>query len=537
MPDNNPALASIYSNFGSIPQMSYGMTFKEVGSAGLRQWSGFVREEFLYQLQDRQGAAIYREMADNSPVIGAILFAIQSTMRKVEWRTVPADDTPAGQEMADFADSLRNDMSSAWEDAIIEDLTMLTYGYAPKEIVYKRRLGRNPGRDLPGSNYDDGRIGWRRIPLRGQDTIIKWFFDPNGQVLGLTQQPWVGPLVDIPIEKLLLFRPSHAKGNPQGRSILRNAYRSFYISKRIEEQESILFERMNGVPVIKVPSQLMDTAKGTSAEAAAAQQAIEMFKKIATNLRIDEQMGVVMPSDTFNGPNGPSNVAMYSLELVAPGGTGGRAPVTANETLTRHATNMLMSVMADFLTLGHGARGTQALAVSKVDMFFQAIEGYLNSIAAIYTRHGLRRIWDLNGLDPDLMPTYEPDLAQRIDLDVLGKYILALAQSGMAIFPNADIETAILDAAGLPDIQSPDLLDVMDTPQVPQAIVGPQAAISIAENAPPPPAAADTPFGKIMLRELAQRMKRMEGPSMPIGSGRAARARRRRMPVQQTSLV
>src|SRR5581483_9309062 len=85
----------------------------------------------------------------------------------------------------------------------------------------------------------------------------KWFFDENGQVKGLTQQPWIGQLIDIPIDKLLLFRPSAHKNNPEGRSVLRNAYRSWFFTKRLEEQEAILIERMNGFPVIYVPSRLM----------------------------------------------------------------------------------------------------------------------------------------------------------------------------------------------------------------------------------------------------------------------------------------
>src|SRR6185295_15142098 len=106
--------------FGAIPQMTAGMTFSEIGNTGLRAFSGWVREEFLPQLQGRQAATVYREMTDNSPIIGGLLFAVQSTMRKVEWRTIPADDTPAAQEMADFADGLRMDMSHTWEDAIME---------------------------------------------------------------------------------------------------------------------------------------------------------------------------------------------------------------------------------------------------------------------------------------------------------------------------------------------------------------------------------------------------------------------------------
>src|SRR6185437_2004139 len=110
------------------------------------------------------------------------------------------------------------------------------------------------------SKFTDGKIGWRRLPGRGQDTIIKWFFDENGQVHGLTQQPYSGPLIDLPVEKFLLFRAGNLKNNPEGRSILRNSYRAYYFIKRLEELEAIGVERLNGFPLIYVPSELIEKA-------------------------------------------------------------------------------------------------------------------------------------------------------------------------------------------------------------------------------------------------------------------------------------
>src|SRR5512143_825256 len=91
-PMMNQNQANLYGggSYGMLPEMSAGMTFAEIGSPGLRAFSGWVREEFLPELIGRQGAQKYREMSDNSPVIGAIVYAIKSTMRKVEWRVIPA---------------------------------------------------------------------------------------------------------------------------------------------------------------------------------------------------------------------------------------------------------------------------------------------------------------------------------------------------------------------------------------------------------------------------------------------------------------
>ncbi len=521
-PSNQPAKDANLNggSFGPIPAMTAGMEFQDVGSLGLRSFSGWVREEFLPTLQGRQAAQKYREMLDNSPVIGAIMFAITGTMRKVEWRVTPANDSGEAQEMADFVDSCKSDMSSSWEDLMVENLSMLGYGFAPHEIVYKKRQGRDVPDGVAKSDYDDGRIGWRRMPIRGQDTVIKWFFDPNGEIKGMTQQPWTGPLIDIPIEKMLLFRPSQHKGNPEGKSILRTCYVSYYFMKRLQEQEAIMGERLGGFPVITVPSNLIQAAAAGDATATAAMAA---YKRMATNIRVDEQMGAVLPSDVWQGANGPSNVKMYDLDFKTPTGSGGRS-FNFDVTIMRYNTQILSSVLADFIQMGHNARGAQNLGETKVDMFLQSIEGFLNSNAAVYNRHALPRLWRLNGLDQDLMPTIEPDLAQRIDLDALSNFVLRLSQAGMPMFPNEELQTYILDAAGLPDVSDERALQaagMLDS----QLETEDQKAQAALDNmlAPKPQAAAPkaaTPLQKMILASVARRMVKMQGPKFGVQTAR-----------------
>jgi hypothetical protein len=416
------------------PQINGQMRFRDVGSTGLRQFSGWVREEFLPQLLGRQAATVYREMLDNSSSVGSLIFAITQSVRKVEWRVVAANETPAARVAAEFADSLRFDMSHSWEDFVTEALSMLGYGFSLHEIVYKRR--------------DDGLIGLRRLPIRSQDTILKWFFDENGEVRGVTQQPWVGELIDIPIEKLLLFRPTSHKNNPEGRSILRNAYRPYYFLKRLEEQEAVLFERFAGLPVLKVPSALLAAATGANATPEAV-AALAAYKNLVTNVRVDDQMGVIVPSDMWQDANGnPTGQPMYQFSLETP--QSGRSGVDPNVSIQRYKLDILMTVLADFVMLGHEQHGTQALSVDKTEMFLAAIEGWINSIAAVLNHHLLPRVWRINAFDTDLMPKFEPSLASRPDLDALGGYLRDLAGSGLTLFPDKPLETYLRQAAGMP---------------------------------------------------------------------------------------
>lgn len=459
------------SGGGPPPDLNYGMQFRDFGSYGLRQYSGWIREEFLTALVGREAARVFREMTDNSAIVGSMLFAIQQAMRSVEFRVHAPGDSDKSTAEVKFVESLMTDMTHTWPDFIAEALSMLPYGYCVNEIVYKRRLGQTPlGRaqtfdprtrkfapppspedEQPSSQFDDGRIGWKRLPIRGQDTVLKWFFDVNGQVTGVTQQPWVGELIDIPIEKFLLFRPTAHKNNPEGKSVLRNAYRSYWFVKRLEELEAILFERMSGFPVMSVPNSLLEQAGSNPAAAAT----LAAYKNLVTNVRINEQMGALIPSDTYMDAEGkPSTVRMYDFQLLTP--QHGSRSVSANDTIERHKLDMLMTLLCDFVKLGHEVRGTNNLAITKVDMFYAAIEGWLTSISDVLNRYGLPRIWKLNALPAATMPNFKPDMPERIDLDGLGGFIANLAKAGMPLFPDEELQAQIRGAAGLPEATSPE---------------------------------------------------------------------------------
>lgn len=212
-----------------------------------------------------------------------------------------------------------------------------------------------------------------------------------------------------------------------------------------------MFERFSGFPIITVPQQLMENALLPGEAGALAQQMLAEYKKIVTNVRIDEQMGAILPSNTYFDADGkPSSVPMYDFKLVTP--NGGKANVDGDKSIERYKLDIMTSVLADFLSMGHTARGTQSLAETKVDLFFQAIEGWLNSNADVLNDYLLPRIWRLNGLNYDTMPRFQPDMPQRVDLDGLSNFVLRMSQSGARLFPDDEVENYLRSAAGLPDI-------------------------------------------------------------------------------------
>lgn len=420
--------------------------FMEVGSAGLHQNGGIVADDFLRQLQGKQKYANFREMADNDPVIGGYLNGIEMIVRSVDWSVKPADenDERAVAE-AEFVSGCLTDMSTTWDDTLASILTFLVYGFSYHEIVYKYRKGYTNDPKTQ-SKYNDGRIGWRKLPIRSQDTVQKWEFDKNGGIQGMWQLDPNAPekgLVYLPIDKCLLFRTTTKLNNPEGRSILRNAFVPWYYKRRIQEIEAIGIERdLAGMPVAYVPPQLLSN-NATSEE----RSALEAIKQIVRNIKRDEQEGIVFP--LAYDPD--TKLPAYDLKLLS---TGGRRQFDTNEIVTRYDQRIAMTVLADFMLLGHEGVGTQALSVSKIELFLTSLTAYLSQISETFNQYAIPRLMRLNGVSEELSPylTYSPP--KNIDLDGIAKYITALAQAGAPLFPDQDLENYLRGLAGLPEGQA-----------------------------------------------------------------------------------
>ena len=162
--------------------------FIEIGRSGLKRFGGLVQQEFLTTLRGKQGIAVYREMRDNDPVIGASLTILEQTIRKASWFVELPEETQVQAKAAEFLRGCTEDLSHTWDDMISEIITMFPFGWAWMEIVYKLRKGdvRDPKRH---SKFNDGKIGWRKIALRLQTSFSRWDFDDDGGIQGMTQNP------------------------------------------------------------------------------------------------------------------------------------------------------------------------------------------------------------------------------------------------------------------------------------------------------------------------------------------------------------
>jgi hypothetical protein len=446
--------------------------YAELGSSGLKRTSGFVIEEILPALQGIRGARVYREMSENDPVIGSIMFAIEKVITRLDWRVDPGDDSEESAAAAVFVEQCLNDMSESWDSTLSNILSMLPFGYAWHEIVYKRRGGPGQKDPVRRSKYSDGRIGWRKFAIRAQETLWSWEFDRDGGIQGFVQVDPYGSdrgRVVIPIDKSLLFRVSTTKNNPEGRSLLRNAYRPWYFKRRIEEIEAVGVERdLAGLPVAYVPPEYL-----SSTATVEQQQVLAAVQSIVTNIKRNEQEGIVFPTVYDDGGN-----KMFDLTLMS---SGGSRQFDTDKIISRYDQRIAMSVLSDFILLGHERVGSFALGTSKMDLWSMAVDAIAKSIAEVINTHAIPRLLALNGMNVETPPFLAYGEVSHVDLGEIGDFVQKLTAAGV-IMPDPTLESYMRDVAGLPPAE------MKESGPAPTPM--PTAQQPAAETPPPP---ADIP--------------------------------------------
>lgn len=406
----------------------------EYGRTGLRQYAGILYEEYETKLQGRRGVEIYTEMAESDSVIGSMLFAVEMLLRQAKWSVDPGGDTKADEEAAEFVKSCMNDMSSTWQDTISEIITFITYGWSWHEIVYKRRMGENADPKLH-SKYDDGLIGWRKLPIRSQDTLWQWNFSEDGELVGMTQMaPPDFSVRTIPKSKSILFRTKSRKDSPEGRSILRNCYRDWYFKRRMQEIEGIGVERdLAGLPMITPPEgvNIWDQSDPDMV------QQLAYATQLVQNVRRDALEGIVVPFG-------------WQFQLL---NGGSRRQFEIGSIIERYDSRIAMTILADFVLLGHQEAGSWALSSDKTEMFAMAIGTYMEIICEAFNAQAIPQLMELNkehfkGITEN--PKMVHGDIEREDVEKFANMVSGLVGAGV-ITPSDELAKEVCRRVGLPE--------------------------------------------------------------------------------------
>lgn len=426
-----------------IPRMAMG----EVGTLGLNTINKQIAEQIRDELRFPQVIDTYKTML-NDPMINAGVSLIEMMISKIKWDVRPPDEATDDQKKkAKFIMQCMGDMEHSWDDFIKEVNSYIGYGFSVHEKVLRRR------KKAKGSKYNDNLVGWRKLPIRSQDTLYKWEWSDDGRTLKSVYQDLSRihghtsrfsyffnkkdkpEGIEIMRSKFLLFRYNSKRDNPTGNSPLNACYLPFKFRTIVEEQESIGLTRdLTGLPVIGLPPKYMSPDASDEDKALFA-----YYQKVVTNISNNEQAGLVLPL-MYNDQG--KKIIEFSLM-----GTQGGKMYDTNAIIKRWDDKILTALYADILKLGQDSHGSFSLAGAKTSIVATHIEARLKEIAEVINQDLIPYTFKYNGWDDTELPKMVYKDMDEEDLDELGKLVQRIASVGY--LPRDQKTVAqILDRAG-----------------------------------------------------------------------------------------
>lgn len=419
------------------------VNFKELGSTGLRRYGPAIYEEFLPELRWPRAGKIYQEMSDNDPVIGSILYLAEMLIRGASWDVKAASQKPEDVAAAEFLKSCMDDMEMSWANVISEILSMLTYGFSFHEIIYKVRRGPNERNPKYRSKHTDGKIGWRAIPVRSQTSIYEWIYNEDNELTGVVQiaEPNYKQVI-IPMSKGLLFRTRVSRDNPEGKSLLRNAYRPWFFKKHFEEIEGIGIERdLAGFPVLTAPENLDLWNNDDPAMVALRARAEELVASV----RRDSEEGILLPYG-------------WELKLLT---SGSSRQIDIGSTIERYDNRIAVTLLSDIILLGSKS-GSFALADTKQSMLAASLQAQVLNIADVFNSHAVPQLFRYNNFNVEELPKIVPG---QIQTPSLKEIALVMRSMGLDISGDIKLQNYIRYLLGMPELTEEDFERIYEVQQ------------------------------------------------------------------------
>lgn len=380
---------------------------KEIGSSGrsnsaLFQYS-LSTDEYLSTLAYPNDIKIYDKMERSDSQIKATLLLLELPLRSTNWFIQPKDKSRKAKKIADFIEETLFDNMFSFDEFLKNICTMFTFGHSVFEKVF---------------TLNKGFLKWKKFAIRPQSTIYDFIYDDVGDISSIRQYLINEgfTIVDIPINKLLLFTHDIKHGDYRGRSVLRSAYKHWSIKEFLYKITNIGIERnFVGTPTIKLPPNASDDD-------------VELAKKIVTTLRSNENAGITIPED-------------FILELFE----GKRTMVDVLPYIEYQDKLISRSILAQFINLDSSG-GSYALGQGQMDLFLMLLNASGNYICNIINTHAIPQLVDYN-FTSDLYPElkFKPLGSEKI-IDSI-----KLLADGKIVLPDKDLEDFVRELLKLPE--------------------------------------------------------------------------------------
>lgn len=393
----------------------------EIGSLGIKIDFFSIGEEAIRELRFPASISTFDEMA-RSAVVASTLAAINTIASQVEFKFDSYDESTTHKGRRDFLKQcLFEDMEYPFNQVVRDALTMNKYGFSVLEKVYRFRRRKD------GSLYNDGRVGIKYLPIRSQRSIKEFKYDDaNRQLTHVVQEPMgvkgvvrVGSPLEIPADRVMVFRVNPTGLHPYGQSPLADAYKSWRVLEKLQDIETVSANRnLNGIPHLIAPSEVLDEDEDDPEQVKRVKEIKAGMGAISTG----EQGFIITPSDRYSQDEG--GAAQYDFKLV----TGSSSHLTAlSGIITRYNNETFQTMCADVLTLDNGqGGGSTSLTSNKQTMLNMFVEARLREFIEILNKDLIPDLWRKNGWDDTKCPKIKFGRIEKVSLEVLAKAVQQL---------------------------------------------------------------------------------------------------------------
>ena len=425
-----------------------------VGAPGFAVYSGYVvSDEKDQRLQGAKKYQSFSNMLANTAIVAAGVRYFVNLCAKAGWKVEPAKDqensdepSTASIEMAEKIEKIMNGMTTPWHRVVRRAAMSRFYGFSLQEWTME-------------VDEETGELTYRDIEPRPQRTIERWDTDESGTVVGVVQRsPQTQREIYIPRGKLVYMVDDTIDDNPEGVGLFRHIIKTAQKLERYEILEGWGFERdLRGTPIGRGPlaeiEKLVKKGDLSQAQALALRNPIELWIKNALKGKDTALFLDSAPYRATGEQQQPANTPQWNVELLQGDGGPHEPMAAAIERLNREMARVLG---VEQLLLGSDSAGSFALSKDKTQSFGLLVDATLRDIVETFQKDFLDPLFELNGWDPALKPTFKTDQAQYRDIGDITMALKDLAAAGAPLPTNDPAINEVRDLLGLSDMPEQD---------------------------------------------------------------------------------
>lgn len=409
------------------PKKSPAANTSPQGGSGRAHFNGLIElDELNLSLAGRAGLYKFEEMYWSDSDIRRLILMCWAPIAGAVWDIDPYGGDEAKQEDKDAAElckwALWEAMSPALPGHLVEaGPLLLRSGFLAFEQIWTALEWKGKLVQVP-----------RKLDLRLPRSIWKWYQDEFGELSEIVQILPNAKMATLDASYLTYYRIQAEGDNWEGRSLLRAAYKNWYLKDRLERIDAIGQERKAvGVPIVYPPEGMDEVTKGE-------------VENMLAGMHTAEAAYAILPGphvSAFSENDGKG----WMVDVITFDSSSGSG---IQDSLRYHKEAIGSSVLGDFMALGHHQVGARATAEVQEDPFLSAVKA-LAEVPIEELNKLVQKIVMLNYPNVEGFPKLTMTIEDEASLSEIATYAQGLITAG-AMEADPELEDYLRNRAGFP---------------------------------------------------------------------------------------